>query len=692
MSLNINDINQLSHDEIKEKRKEANSGTNNRFIFQHKIKNGEIKTVEVHASSIETDTKTLLFSIVEDITEVKVLEEDLKNQKEEFELIFNNTQIGVMYITGDRTLIKANPRLSTMFGYDSPEEMVGLNMRSFHLSQENFIEYGKLNFNSLKNGIKRNIEYPLRKKDGSKIWVSATGKAIDNKIPADLSKGVLWTIEDITIQKEFEENLKDERDYSQHLLDLAGSIVIAIDKNGDITLINKSGCELLEESEDNILGKNWFDNYLVSDEKQFVKDKFTQMMDGKLENAEYVENSIKTKNNKEYIIAWHNSSTFDQEGKITGLLSSGIDITEKKQLDNKMLAQKEEFEIIFNSSKDGIAIVDLESNFLNCNDSYCEMLDYSKDELLTKSCIELGIKEDRDKSFEAMEEVINRGFTTNFQKRCFTKDKRIIYVNMTGSLLPDKKHILLITKDVTDTKILEEQSKLASMGEMIGNISHQWRQPLSIITTASTGVLFYKEMGNLSDELLEKEMNMINEQAQYLSRTIDDFKNFIKNDQEETMISIKEAVEYALKLTQATVKNNYIKVVTELDEDIQIHGNQNELVQSFINIINNAKDALKENTKEDDRYILLSTQKVADSLELKIIDSGNGIDSKHIERIFEPYFTTKHQSVGTGIGLSMVHKILHEKYHAIIDVYNDSFSIDDKKLYGACFAISLNDK
>jgi signal transduction histidine kinase len=104
---------------------------------------------------------------------------------------------------------------------------------------------------------------------------------------------------------------------------------------------------------------------------------------------------------------------------------------------------------------------------------------------------------------------------------------------MSVSLLPDKKRILIVTKNISDMKFIEEQSKLVSMGEMIGNIAHQWRQPLSIISTASTGVLFQKEFGVLTDKVLIDSMNSINNSAQYLSKTIDDFRNFIKNDKTE---------------------------------------------------------------------------------------------------------------------------------------------------------------
>jgi signal transduction histidine kinase len=316
------------------------------------------------------------------------------------------------------------------------------------------------------------------------------------------------------------------------------------------------------------------------------------------------------------------------------------------------------------------------------------MLGFTKSELLTKSCVELSIPEDIEKAKKAIKETIEKGYVKNLEKTCIKKDGDTVSVNMTASLLPDKERILIVAKDISSLKILEEQAKLASMGEMIGNIAHQWRQPLSIISIASTGVLFHQEMGTLKDEFITHEMQVINENAQYLSKTIDDFKNFIRNDQTMDLTSIQEVLEYALHITEAPLKNNYINVITHFDDDMKIYANKNELIQSFINIINNAKDILKEKKDENDRYIFIKTKKLKnDKLEVLICDSGGGIPEKIKNRIFEPYFTTKHQSVGTGIGLSMTHKILNEKYKAGITAYNDKNRYEDNEYFGACFQV-----
>jgi signal transduction histidine kinase len=294
--------------------------------------------------------------------------------------------------------------------------------------------------------------------------------------------------------------------------------------------------------------------------------------------------------------------------------------------------------------------------------------------------------------------LLNQKLTLSLMVR--EKTKHLVSMN---SELHDKKNELQninknletkikeeVEKSRKKDKILFEQSKLASLGEMIGNIAHQWRQPLSLISTAATSVLFYKEMNKLDDKQITTQMTLINDQSQYLSKTIDDFTNFIKNEENFNDISIKEVVKSALNLVEASFHNNYIKFETNLINDLRINGSKNELEQALINIFNNAKDILKEKDEED-RIIKIKTYLENDNqIILTIQDSGGGVPEDIIEHIFEPYFTTKHQSQGTGLGLSMVDKIIRERHHQTVYVENKQFEYNFKNYTGACFTIIFN--
>jgi signal transduction histidine kinase len=155
--------------------------------------------------------------------------------------------------------------------------------------------------------------------------------------------------------------------------------------------------------------------------------------------------------------------------------------------------------------------------------------------------------------------------------------------------------------------ILSQQSKMAAMGEMLGNIAHQWRQPLSVITTVATGMKLQKEFNTLDDETFETSIDNITNSALYLSNTIEDFRNFFRTDKTEIHFSINEVFEKVFKLTNAQFKNYEINFVLNI-EDFKIFGYENEFIQALINILNNSKDALE--NKEYKKLIFITTYKI----------------------------------------------------------------------------------
>ena len=245
-----------------------------------------------------------------------------------------------------------------------------------------------------------------------------------------------------------------------------------------------------------------------------------------------------------------------------------------------------------------------------------------------------------------------------------------------------------IVQNQQKDKILNEQSKMAAMGEMICNIAHQWRQPLSAISTAATGIIIQKEYNMFEEDKLVKTCSIINDNAQYLSRTIDDFKNFIKGDRTKKIFNLNNNIESFLHLVDSSIKNNQIKIILDLQEDIQIDGYENELIQCLINIFNNAKDALKEKNIGE-RLIFISTYINEDKTIIKIKDNAGGIQPEVLPHVFEAYFTTKHKSQGTGLGLNMTYNLIVNGMSGNIEVKNITYEYEGNNYSGAEFFISL---
>jgi len=237
------------------------------------------------------------------------------------------------------------------------------------------------------------------------------------------------------------------------------------------------------------------------------------------------------------------------------------------------------------------------------------------------------------------------------------------------------------TKDIQ----LLHQSKMASLGEMIANIAHQWRQPLSVISTTASGMKLENEYNLLDDEKFNKHCDSIVYKTEYLSKTIDTFRNFIKEEKEIKEIIIQDSIDMALNIINTTLRNHHIELIIDIhsSDPLKLHIVSGELEQVIINVINNAKDILLEREIEKP-YVKISLHKYNKFISINIEDNGGGIDKKIIGKIFEPYFTTKHQSLGTGLGLHMSYKIVKESLQGNIHVVNTNV--------GAKFFIEIPNK
>ena len=230
--------------------------------------------------------------------------------------------------------------------------------------------------------------------------------------------------------------------------------------------------------------------------------------------------------------------------------------------------------------------------------------------------------------------------------------------------LNDVTEIMTLTKQLKKEneikdKLLYDQAKMVQMGEMIGNIAHQWRQPLSIITTTASGISFQKEYGKFKEEELPNKMDTIMDSANYLSDTIDTFRNFLKEKKEFKEVLIQDSIKRSLILTKATLKNNQINIIDNVDynKPIIISMVAGELEQVLINIINNAKDILIENNISNS-WIETNLTIKENAIVISIEDNGGGIPENIIEDIFKEFYTTKDSTSGTGLGLYMSKKIV----------------------------------
>ncbi|MEO1953628.1 MAG: ATP-binding protein [Campylobacterales bacterium] len=232
-------------------------------------------------------------------------------------------------------------------------------------------------------------------------------------------------------------------------------------------------------------------------------------------------------------------------------------------------------------------------------------------------------------------------------------------------------------------RLLMEQSKLAQMGEMMNMIAHQWRQPLNVVAASALNLSLLNSIGALDDEELEKTTSFIQEQVQKMSETINDFMEFNKETaQDEIMLS--ESVNNVKKMIMSQLINRSIKLEVDLDNSIKVFHNKTSVEHSIMNIVGNARDAYDDYEGDKEKVIKVYTKEDETHISLFIEDNAGGIPKDIINKIFNPYFTTKEQGKGTGIGLYMTKKMIEEVEGSSISVESENgktvFQIKFKKV------------
>ncbi|MEA2017451.1 MAG: ATP-binding protein [Campylobacterota bacterium] len=260
-------------------------------------------------------------------------------------------------------------------------------------------------------------------------------------------------------------------------------------------------------------------------------------------------------------------------------------------------------------------------------------------------------------------------------------------INLNNNI--ENKIITAVEKNNDIQENLYKSQKMVAMSEMIMNISHQWRQPLSVISTAATGIELQKKHGNLTDDLLIYFSHTINNNAQYLGKILDSFNDIIKDNRVKKKFNLNDDIDDFLKIVEAPIRMEQINLVLDLQENITINGYPIELIECLHNIFNNSKDILRDKTNDEDKLIFISSSKVDNNLFIKIKDNGGGVPQDIIGNIFEPYFTTKHRSQGTGLGLHVAYKLIIDNMEGSLSVKNVEYKYNDKEYIGAEFTISI---
>jgi len=317
------------------------------------------------------------------------------------------------------------------------------------------------------------------------------------------------------------------------------------------------------------------------------------------------------------------------------------------------------------------------------------LFDARADESLdTKELFRLRIhSEDEERVNEALKQTFNDGRELDIEYRIVLKDDTVRHIKMYANFKKltdiDNNFIvgtcLDITERIEQTTMLLQQSKLAAMGEMIGAIAHQWRQPLNAVAVLSQELEIKYKLNKLTGEEMQNLVGEIQKYLEYMSKTIDDFRDFFKPSKKKIAFDCKKAIDDSLNIVGSQLKAHAIELKIEEDCKDQntcefiCYGFESEFKQVMINLINNAREAMEifyKDDKESERVILIHLSEDSDNIKITIRNTGARIKRSVMDHLFEPYVSTKEEQQGTGLGLYMAKTIVERNMNGHLSAEN----------------------
>jgi len=379
------------------------------------------------------------------------------------------------------------------------------------------------------------------------------------------------------------------------------------------------------------------------------------------------------------------------------LLENTLEVNSKELTEANLSLRKshELLRSVTESIDDAIFYKDLEFKYIGCNWHFSELTNLSSDEIIGKDDFDI-FKPEEAQHFRSIDaQLLDNNGPLAIKEWLTDPEGNTHYFSTIKSPLLNAKGEIIgivgVARDITeqhkmqkelDSKqhLLTQQNRHASMGEMIGNIAHKWRQPLNALGLIIQNIGIQYNRGILNEEKVQTSMDKSMHLIKGMSSTIDDFREFFNPNKKKESFSIREAIDQAHTFVESSLEGHLVEYQLEMSDEIKIIGYKNEFSQVIINLLNNAKDILIEKDISPAK-IHITAKKTDTGVFLDVCDNGGGVPESAIEKIFDPYFSTKEEGKGTGIGLYMSKMIIEDHMNGKITVSN--------KDRGACFTLEF---
>ena len=589
---------------------------------------------------------------------------ELRKNEEKFKHLSDASSEAVFF-SKRGICLGANQTAATMFGWNDPDEFTGIFATDVIAEQSRELVRSNIQNNRLDM-----YEAIGLRKDGTEFPIAIRARNIHYG-----DEGIVRTtlVQDISDQKRIEANLLKEQKSAKRYLNLAGVMFVAIDKNGITTMVNRKACEILGWQENELLGKNWFDMCVPDRLKTTISKISKDILNEHPEPTEYFENSVLTKEGSERLIAWHNTILKDPNGEVTGHLSSGVDITLRREAENALHSQHKQLLSILNGMEEVIYVADPDTyeliymnsiaienwgngvgkkcyKVLQNLDSPCPFCvnDNLSDIDLGRTCV-----------WES-ENKLNGKFYRNIDKVIRWTDGRLVKFELSVDITDLKK--------AEQTRLnLERQiqhaQKLESLGVLAGGIAHDFNNILmAILGNADLAMMNLEETSPSYSNI--KAIESAAKRAADLSKQMLAYSG--KGQFRVELINLKDEVKEMTHIIEVSISKKAVLKYNFADNLPLIEADATQIRQIIMNLVTNASDAIDETSgkisitvgvKDCDREYLKSSYldeplQEKQYVSLEVSDTGCGMDQDTLDKLFDPFYTTKF--TGRGLGLSAV--------------------------------------
>jgi len=661
-------------------------------------KTGEVFPAEVSVGEVPSEGMPYFIGIVRDMSERRAAEEQLR--KVEANLLAAQTLAHVGSFEGRW------PEDDEFFWSDELFRIMGMPPGERGPTPSEFIERfvhpedrGAMRVildRAAGEGRSSQIEYRVIRPDGTVRHVQTIYQVVTD---ARGTRRIQGTTLDLTQRREAEQALRRERDRAQRYLDLVNVMIVAVDRDGRITLVNREGCELLGYQEDELVGKDFFAACQPPGTAGRARILFEEALNGRVDEFSLIEGPVLTRSGRTRRVRWRNQFLRDESGSIIGVLSAGEDVTEQRETEAQLRQAEEELRLIFRRAPVGMATLsaahEVDGHFLSVNQAMCTMLGYTESELLGMSMRDLTHPDDLEDVSRQLHALFTGSESVKHETRYFRKDRAIAHALVHHSLVADShgRPLIIISQILDRTDVVEAEmearqqrarlahvARLGTMGEMAAGIAHELNQPLAAIANYTQACQRLLALGTIDSDELGDVLKRVTAQARRAGDVIHRLRTFVRRHTTERKLhDVNDLVEEILPLVELDARSHEVELELQLPDDLpRVQCDGIQLQQVLLNLTRNAVEAMGpvERTK---RLVISTRAQGDDELELAVMDTGEGVPEDLVGQLFEPFFTTKPEGMGLGLSLS----------RSIVEAHGGTLRYDSRPEGGSIFRILL---